>query len=252
MNRPPTVSTVYDFSTTGPGTFTFDPVSRFQAIELNNPASTIGAARINVATTHSVTVTVINDVSKREAKREVGLGKRDQIVCSDPDKASFIADSIKDAGYLNIIASVYMDSRGPDDPLYKAYFGSNPISDVMSSLNLIGDISKVPITMDCSDPYDTCSRAIAYTHHEDKTIYFCSGFFELKSPQSLCKGNTVNKRNLRGGVAIHELSHALELAHDLKYGCPESQGLSDPDKIQNADNFEVRSTCLVAYLESVC
>ena len=71
-----TVSIAYDFSTTGPGTFTIDPVPRFRVAGLD------GTAKTHVADTRSVSVTITDGASKRELEFE----KRPIVICKDGKK----------------------------------------------------------------------------------------------------------------------------------------------------------------------
>ena len=240
---------MYDFSTTGPGTFTFDPVSGFQAIGANNYARAIpDSARTNTVNTRSVSITVTNDVSKRE----LGFEKRARVDCSNSTKASFISASVVEGRSMALAAAAYIDSHGAGDSLFKAYFESNPTSNVTANFKAVAAENSTSRIMTCeSDPGKLCHGSVAaYTGHPSTNIYYCELFYSLRSPGTLCTGNTVNAGNLRGGVTLHELTHALGIAHDIKYGCPEDQKLPGAYKIINADNYNVRPRSLVVYQSS--
>ena len=241
-----TVSDVYDFSASGPGTFTFDPISRFHVIGPNNTVQPISdVARMNVVNAGSVSITItdvpttVPEVSKHKLK----LGKRSNIVCSDPKKAAFIRESLDDARYLNMIASTYIGSRGDKDPVYKDYFGDNPTSSVISVLNAIY-ADNTNWNLDCSDPYDLCKQGPqAYASRDRRGIFYCDGFYKTHSPDAICKGRTkVDGRYLRGGITIHEFTHAIRYTEDYTQNCPDARKLIDYKKIRSAANFDVRPT----------
>jgi hypothetical protein len=143
---------------------------------------------------------------------------------------------------LASLASSYISSRGANDSVYGAYFGSNPTSSVTSKFNAVANENPSSGILSCTDPYSACGGGvIAYTAVSTTTsdIYYCSIFYNQLPPTSLCSGNTVNARNLRGATTLHELTHAVASTTDVNYGCPGNQGLSDSDKLRNADNYNV-------------
>jgi len=228
---------VYDFSATGPGTFTFNPVSTFQVIGLNDAVENISdTARLNIANAGSVSVTVTGDVSKRELYHE----KRARVSCSTSSQASFISASYSEGKSLAAQAASYINSRGASDSVYRDYFGSNPTSSVVSKFNAVANENSSSRTLSCSDPYSVCGGGvIAYTLISTTNIYYCSIFYNEVASGSLCSGTTVNARNIRGGTTLHELTHAVAGTDDVGYGCPANQGLSDSNKLINADNYNV-------------
>ena len=221
---------MYDFSTTGPGTFTFDPVPWFQVMGPNN------SIKLNIANTRSVSITVADDVSKRE----LSPGKHDIIECLDPVKKQFISDSIDDARYLNTIASVYIGFFGYDDDLYMKYFGDNSAADVLSKWGVIGNDIWAPTILDCKDDGHHCGGSTTfYLTDNNSRIHFCDYFFKYKHLSSLCQGSRVDEEGLRGGAVIHALALALGAADDILFGCQAIQQLTSPYKAKNADNYEV-------------
>ena len=244
-----TVSALYDFSASGPGTFTFNPISSFQVTGRNSTFKAIsGTARTNIANagSGSVFITITHDVSKRE----LNLRKRARLNCSDPEKASFISDSVREGVFMAMNASMYIRTRGADDPLYKAYFGSNLAPRVISTLENAGGENSTSRIMGCSDPIGACDgKLAAYTVISSTDIYYCDLFWDERPPDSLCNGNAanvVNALNLRGGTTLHELTHAVANTEDLAYECPDVRKLSDSDKLRNAANYEARPPSLSA------
>jgi len=228
---------VYDFSATGPGTFTFDPVSAFQVVGPSDAVENISdTARLNVVNAGSVSITVTNDVSKRELNVE----KRASVSCSNPSQSSFISASYSEGKSLAAQAASYISSRGAGDSIYRAYFGSNPTSSVISKLTAVANENSSSRTLSCSDPFNVCGGGvIAYTLIATTNIYYCSIFYNEVPAGTLCNGNPVNARNIRGGTTLHELTHAVAGTKDVTYGCPADQALSDANKLINADNYNV-------------
>ena len=75
-----TVSVLYDFSATDPGTFTLNPVSTFQVIGVNDTDETVpDPVVINTEKAGPISITVTDHVSKRE----LGLEKRVAVDCMD-------------------------------------------------------------------------------------------------------------------------------------------------------------------------
>ena len=245
-----TVSAVYDFSATGPGTFTFDPVPGFQVMGPDN------AIKLNIANTRSVSITVADDVSKRElspGKRELSLGKRDSVECSDPVKKQFISDSIDDAKYLKTIVDFWVGFFGSGDDLFMKYFGSNLAADIRAKWDVIGGDGPAPTILECEDRGNYCGSSTAfYLSDNNSRIHFCDYFFKYKESKSLCEGSRVAEKGLRGGAVIHALALAHGVADEVIFGCQESQQLTSAYKPKNADNYEVSTRTPRCPLEPVC
>jgi len=241
---------VYDFSATGPGTFTFDPISTFQVVGLDDLVETISdTVRIKATVARSVSITVTDDV----AKRELILEKRAQVNCSTSSQASFISSSYTEGISLASQSSSYINSRGASDSVYKAYFGSNPTSSVVSKFNAVANDKSNSRTLSCSDPYNVCDGGVvAYAVVPGPNIYFCSIFYDTLPSNSLCNGGRVNDRNVRGAVTLHELTHSVAETDDVNYGCPGNQNLSDSNKLINADNYGVSTRISLLSIQSSC
>ena len=215
---------MYDFSAAGPGTFTLYPVPRFQVVGPNN------IIEANTADTRSVSITVTNGV----LRRELDLGKRDPVVCSNSQHAQYISDSVKEAKSLISAAAAYIADNSPKNYLYKDYFGSNDPSGVRSVYNVIVD-RMGPIPLDCSDSSDRCKGA--YSFLADGKVYFCDAFFAHTVRLDLTCDDTAISR---GGTVIREVAHALGVANEYATGCDKAKGLDDHFNVRNAGNFEVR------------
>ncbi|EEB99879.1 hypothetical protein MPER_00327, partial [Moniliophthora perniciosa FA553] len=131
-------------------------------------------------------------------------------------------------------ASLSYISQNPRSDLYYRYFKNNNPNAVASMFNAVatGSSSWRTIDIDCSDPYGNCqSRGwVAYTL--DPPV--------RNVPQSdLCTGATsVDKRNVRGAIMLHELTHALNGTVDInRHGCPVDEQLDANVQLRNADNY---------------
>ena len=235
---------MYDFSATGPGTFTFDPVSTFQVVGLNDDVETISdTTRINISNTGSVSITVTDDVSKRN----LNLDKRAEVTCSNSSQASFISDSYTEGKSLAALSSSYITTRGADDSVYNAYYGANPISSVISKFDAVANENSTSRTLSCTDPSICDGGIIAYTDLSTTNIYYCSIFYGYLPSDSLCNnGSTVNDRKVRGSITLHELTHAVAGTDDVTYGCPSNQALTDSYKVINADSYNVSTLVSLA------
>lgn len=220
-------STVYDFSTTGPGTFTFDPVSRFRIAGLSSTAKTISdATRLDADNVRSVSITVTGDVSKH-----------DTLYCDDFKHVWAIYTGFTEAKSMASIAASYISSRGATDPVYKAYFGSNPTSRIIFNFNTIANQDLSLRALSCWDAHTRCKNDTA-AYSVDGTIYYCNNFHHLSAADSLCEGDTVGTRHPRGAITLRELTLVLGQAVDVGSGCSYVQTIPDSYKSDNAENYK--------------
>ncbi|TRM67412.1 Deuterolysin metalloprotease family-domain-containing protein [Schizophyllum amplum] len=225
------LASLYDFTSAGAGSFTFEPKAEFK----------VGAADEAISekvesTTNSVTID-ISDVAKPSMQE-----KRATVSCSDSSLASFISSSYSEAKELASIAADYISSNGADS-LFTAYYGGSSTSTVSSKFSAVASESDSSRTLNCSDPYDVCDgNVIAYTVIATTDIYFCDIFYDEVETSSLCTGTTVASRSIRGGTTLHELTHAVADTDDITYGCSADQALSDSQSVLNADNYNCFST----------
>ena len=218
---------MYDFLAAGPGTFTFEPVPRFQVVGPND----ITIIEADTANTRSVSITVTNGVSKRE----LSLGKRKKVACSNPRHAKYISDALDEARSLIREAAKYIVDKGPQTDLYKAYFGSHDIFEVHHVYNAIAE-PRGPMPMGCADSSDSrCKDHIGLWSSD--AINWCWPFFEFTKPLDMICDES---KPTRGGPVITLAALGLGLTTELETGCEESKGLSDDRKIKNGANFGVR------------
>ena len=234
------MSIAYDFSTTGPGTFTIDPAPRFRVVGLD------GSAKTHVADTRSVSVTVTDGVSKRE----VDLEKRSIVVCNDDSKNKYLLEGLAEGKSMVSIAWSYIQTLGGNDPVYKDYFGSNAVETVSDNLSAILNDRLLSMKFVCGigDSPDHCPSGIGgYLY--DNTFYTCPLFFTASyAAEELCKGSPVDEHSVRGGAFISQLAYALMKAQNIKGACSDSRDLPDEKKLINAGSYEVRLIPLVVYL----
>ena len=232
-----TVSTLYDFSANGPGTFTFDPVSMFRITGFDNSIKTASnTTHTVIANTRSVSIT-IPDTSKRELEFE----KR-RIFCPDVDQNPIITGSIFEARWLASLAVAYINVHHADD-LYETYFGNYPISKVISNLNRIVDEWE-KVSMFCTDPHRFCPEISSptYTNPSNKlSIFYCDAFYNQHPITWLCGGKTVvDAHNIRGGTVLRMLASLLiPGVTDNGQECSAGPGYTVSHRVSSASNYEV-------------
>ncbi|KAJ7497787.1 hypothetical protein FB451DRAFT_1121542 [Mycena latifolia] len=243
---------LYDFSTFGTGTFSFAPVAVFQTGPDHAP--------LQVAT-DAVAVEVTHDVAKREL---VPLARRlSTPTCADSGRLQILTDSLSYARSLAGGAATDINSH-PSGPEYTTYFGGNVQSDIWFNMDRIaGDLaSSGTRSIHCTgDPANICGGTggvIAYTLIVTSggaiigsDIYTCDYFFtSVGSTPGICTGGYDVTQSSRGGVILHELSHATAGTADIAYGCTACASLSVANKKNNADNY--RCMGLAIYKDYVC
>ena len=233
------MSTAYDFSTTGPGTFTFDSVPGFRVVGLD------GTVKTGVTDTRSVSITFTDDVSKRE----LDLEKRSRVLCEDSSQAEFLDNSLREAKALIFLAELYIVQRGVNDPVYKDYFGSNTAKSVLDNFDIILKEKSPSKLLSCGDPKGQCTNGMGSYTLDNSVVYFCPVFFTASYPSSkLCHGGTVDEKLVSGGFVISQLAYVFMGAKGIKGRCPDSRDLSNDDKLRNGANYEVRLIPLIVYL----
>ena len=228
-----TVSALYDFSASGLGTFTFDSVSRFQVIGVNDGVETTSdATPVDIANVRSVSVSITDDLSKRG----IANGCRQM-------EYFYVQDSIKEARDMARLAIAYIVENQDRDGFYKTYFGTNPTSDVICNFASIVKADTHTVNTVCLDPIcDAGDRnprdAINPAGSDD--IHFCIPFFSQDHLPSLCKKDTApTARKIRGGTVLRMLARAF-VPGVVGEGrtCDGARELTDHGKITNNLNYE--------------
>ncbi|KAJ7879632.1 hypothetical protein B0H14DRAFT_3772922 [Mycena olivaceomarginata] len=217
-------------ATSGTGTFSFAPVAVFQ--------TGADAAPLQVKA-DAVAVEVTHDVAKRELVP--GNARAPPL---DADDALANARSLAGGAATDILSH-------PNGVEYSTYFGGNTQSDIWFNLDRIaGDLaSSGTRQIHCTgDPASLCgagSGTIAYTlvvtsggAIVGSDIYVCEYFFSSISVNTgVCNNDYILTQSSRGGVLLHELSHATAGTNDIAYGCTGCAALGTADKKNNADNY---------------
>ena len=233
-----TVAALYDFSAAGPGVFAFDPVSSFQVIGLDDTNEAISyPVAINVGNTHPISVTVTDDVSKRE----LDLNKRLVADCPAGDRQSALRGSFTDIESLITSATTLLQKYGKNHEAYTRYFWiDSSLNGVFSNFATLAKDNWNSRTLRCAGANNACkSRGPVYVSGD--SLVYCDSFFSgsYKPTPSLCDGNSPNINSNRGALAFREFTHLLLHTGTYGYGCSDSAGLSDPLKTQNSDNYVV-------------
>jgi deuterolysin len=234
-----TVGALYDFESSGTGTYTFTSPNIFQT--KSGDIATLEASTVEVEIT--------SDVAKREIfTAEEGLLRRlSHPVCNDDgNKKNFIAAALSEARALAGGAAADIKSH-PSSGQFNTFFGNNPTNDVWYIFDRIaGDLaSSGERNLYCHDKAGgLCSSpgVAAYTvvvtsggQVVGSDIYFCDGYINTSPTHNICSGATWELT--RGYIMLHELSHAVGRTDDVRYGCNTSKSLSVSDKKRNADNY---------------
>ncbi|KAJ7162052.1 Metalloprotease [Mycena filopes] len=230
---------LYDFETSGTGTFSFAPVAVFQTGPDHAPLEVKTAA---------VAVEITHDVAKREL---VPLERRlSTPSCADSGRQQVLVQSLASARSLAGGAATDIRSH-PSGREFTDYFGGNSDDAVWFNMDRIaGDLSSSGTrTIHCTgDPANLCaagSGTIAYTlvvtsggAIVGSDIYTCDYFFtSVQTTGGICGSGYDVTQSSRGGVLLHELSHATAGTNDIAYGCTACRGLSVANKFNNADNY---------------
>jgi len=227
---------LYDFASSGTGTFTFAPNNLFQTA-VDQPALVVDTPPVTV------------QVSQAAQKREQLYPRLSHPQCADAGRQQIITDSLTYARSLAGGAATDIQTH-PNSAEFNSYFGGNAQSDIWYRLDIIaGDLaSSGTRIIGCTDPAGICGGnggVIAYTlivtsggAIVQSDIYTCDIFFTVVQPTpSVCTNGFDSTTSSRGGVILHELSHATSLTSDLGYGCSVAAGLSVANKRNNADNY---------------
>ncbi|KAJ7669969.1 Metalloprotease [Mycena polygramma] len=252
------VSSLFDFAAVGPGTFSFAPVTTFQAAPPAHEISTDTQVDAITATANTISVTITRDVAPRALPSRYTNG------CTDPTKRDKIDFSINQAWVLSYAAKRYINERGTSDPLYMSYFGANDPARILSVFAVVENAaySRTTLTLQCDAGSPSCSGSlVAWSHpaipyyNLPATINYCDRFFNLPSTRGLCNttasydtyGSTV------GGTSLHEMTHSLnDGIYDYygTYGCARCLQLPDTEKINNAENYNCFAA--EAYMRNQC
>ena len=229
-----TVSAVYDFSAADSGTFTFDPVPRFQVVGLNDA--------VEANTTHSISITVSDDVSKRE----LDLEKRSTVQCdinADKDRYGRMLSAAGNVYSLAATAGWYISVKGTGDPIYRRYFGKLPKDLVLANFKAIKDMDRW-VTLDCSCPSHNCKPGRCLqkdpVYSTVTLVYFCDPFFtpSYHPVNAFCTNPTDVDYN-RVGVTFRVYATLLPSTRIVESSCDQAANSIDSDKLKNTYSYAV-------------
>ncbi|KAK1215961.1 hypothetical protein PQX77_021418 [Marasmius sp. AFHP31] len=125
------VSSLFDFATAGPGTFSFMPIPNFQVA--GDQKASHPALMAELSSSSNVIEIEVKNVAKRKVKRA-------NTFCLDSQKRRFIEASFTEGKELASITSQYIRLAGANDQLFTSYFGSNDHSKIAGVYdNVAGD-----------------------------------------------------------------------------------------------------------------
>ena len=223
------MSTLYDLSANGPGTFTFDPVSTFQVM---GPDHTV---KTNVADVYPISVSITDDVSKREPRSEEGQ----KVSCEgNPNKTALIMGAAFESWSLADTAGFYID-RGNDSALYKKYFGTNDQAKVRANFDKLAKAQNMSMMISCLDPHDECNTNPVGAYTADSNVHVCDSFYHQLHLDSVCEDEVVGPHHTRASTILGQVAQVLNIGGTDAVGCKQSRKLGDDKKIINADNYRV-------------
>jgi deuterolysin len=219
----------YHFSKAGAGKFKFEPLTHFQFSD--NPSDVVNVPSSPVEV----------DVESVESQATI---EQTTPSCADGNRQNILAASISEARALAGGGATDVRSH-PNSGQFGAYFGNSNRDTVWYLLDRIaGDLPENGVrTLYCQDTHGVCSDGIiAYTwlvtsgnQILSSDIYTCDLFYQYPETHSgVCQQNNI--RDTRGGIIVHELSHAIALTTDV-YGCDAARSIPDNQKVNNADNY---------------
>ncbi|KAJ8073703.1 hypothetical protein PM082_011981 [Marasmius tenuissimus] len=107
-----------------------------------------------------------------------------------------------------------------------------------------------------SDVGGTCRRAAAYTsliydgagNIVGSDIYACPSFYRYPKTSDLCDSPLDDINASKGGIMLHELSHATAGTLDIAYVCALIRDkLSPQQRLYNADNYQCMALFVYRY-----
>jgi len=219
----------YHFAASGAGKYKFEPLAHFQFSANPTDVLQVQASAVEA------------EVAEVEAKVSI---EQTTASCADGNRKNILAASITEARALAGGAAADVRNH-PNSNQFKSYFGNSNRDTVWYLYDRIaGDLSSSGVrTLYCKDTHSVCNAGIiAYTwlvtsgsNIISSDIFTCDLFFQYPETHSgVCGQNNI--RDTRGGIIVHELSHAIALTTDV-YGCDAARGLPDNQKVNNADNY---------------
>lgn len=231
-----TLSALYNFEGHGPGSYKFAPWTIFQS----GPDSDAIVVDIE-----PVTIEISEDVARRSLFEEHLVARGSTPNCNDATKLQRIRDALANSKDLARGATAHINNV-PNSLQYPKFFSGVDKQAVKDRFNWIAN-DKGNRQVYCNrDPANLCNNgAAAYVMLSlsggnilASDAYMCNGFFNFQPTGDICKQNIDDINNSRGGVMLHEMSHATAATTDHIYGCRAVRNLNAQQKLSNADNFQ--------------
>ena len=186
---------------------------------------------VETKTTHSVSIIVTDEASKRE----LNLEKRVTFQCDNQDNLGRVMASYDGAKSMARVAVNYLKEEGDKDRLYKTYFGWNTIEDVIRNFEAIAYDNSLGRNLKCNDHCGSSSPTVI----DGDSLIFCNGFFQMSTPT--CDGDGLAPNTFPDGVVLGELTRLILQTGSHAVGCGDSgkREHNDKFKISNTDNYAV-------------
>ncbi|KAK1223371.1 hypothetical protein PQX77_013770 [Marasmius sp. AFHP31] len=222
------LSTCYNFTTPGKGTYDIRANNLFSYVDLNTNKITEIQATQEAPLTASFTGTLSN--ARRHAKRVTYQS------CSSGQQSQIAAAASAAASYASSAAS-YLSSHTSSTTRYVSWFGTHDSGRHATVLNHFNAINGYPFTGSVTYVCGLCltkPTAYAYVYPDQYgVIYLCNAFWTAPNTGT----------DSRAGTLIHESSHFITVAgtQDIVYGQSNARNLANTNPanaIMNADNHE--------------
>ncbi|KAJ8073646.1 hypothetical protein PM082_011924 [Marasmius tenuissimus] len=234
-----TVSNLYDFESHGTGTFVFSPTAIFQTANSDEAPLFVDVEGVEVE------VKPDGDISFRSLLPPTA--SLSTISCNDASRAQILKDAHASAKSLAAGAANDIRTR-PNSDTWNKFFGGNDRNEIARRFDLISSDSGTRKLYCNQDPANICSQADAYTSLglsggtiTSSDIYVCNGWYGYQDTPSICLQPVGGASASKGGIILHELSHATSATDDVAYTCGTVQGLTAQQKLNNADNYHCMS-----------
>ncbi|KAF7793438.1 hypothetical protein EIP86_004550 [Pleurotus ostreatoroseus] len=220
------LSTAYNFTSSGPGHYSFAAVNRFHYVdpETGEPVKVYAEQ----PQAHTAAVSGKLSVSRPSlARRETYNG------CSSSEESSLVSAASAAQSYAASALS-YTEAHTSSTTRFTTWFGTfstSHHSTIQTHFTNLNSNSYASYTYDCTC---TDSGTYAYVYPDDfGHVYLCGAFWEAPTTGT----------DSKGGTLIHESSHFTKNAgtQDYVYGQTNAKSLakSNPNEaIMNADNHE--------------
>ncbi|KAL0062457.1 hypothetical protein AAF712_010669 [Marasmius tenuissimus] len=231
-----TVSNLYNFEPHGAGTYIFSPYAFFQS-DASEPPLVVDVESVNVEVERD------GDVSFRYLVPP--SASFSTVTCTDTQRAQILNNSREDAKFLanNTLADIRIH---PNSESWNKFFGGANKDEVVRRFTLIAEDFGTRNIHCNEDPAAACNRAAAYVLFDydragniiGSDIYTCDVFYRFSDTPDICRMQINDINASRGGIMLHELSHATVRTRDIAYYCQNVQRLSPEQKLNNADSYQ--------------